>query len=499
MAYDNSMTNSRHILSKSTFMRGLQCPKSLYLNKYHRELRDKLDVSQEAVFHTGKMVGELACGLFPGGVNASPPDPFHYQESVQLTRKLIAEGTEVIYEAAFQYDQVLAVVDILVRAGDKWKAFEVKSSTSVKEPFLWDVALQYHVVSGYDIELEDFFITHINNQYVRQGELDLQQLFSLISVITQAQELLPLVEEKISVSKAVLAGSEIPEIDIGPYCSDPYDCDFKGHCWTHIPDDSIFTVARLGKKKKFELYDGGTIRIEDIPETFPLNSTSKSHVDCHVHNRSIIEKDRIGSFVKSLSYPLYFLDFETISSAIPPFDNTRPYQAIPYQYSLHIKSSPQSDLDHTGFLADAGTDPRLPLIESLLSDTSEPGDILAYNSSFEATRIKELAEQFPEYKTDLMALSSRLKDLMLPFQKRYYYTPEMRGSYSIKAVLPALVPDMRYDDLEVSDGIQAMEVYRRLEDEKDPRRVAEIRDALWEYCKLDTLAMVLILEKLESI
>jgi len=480
-------------------MRGLQCPKSLYLNKYHRELRDELDVSQEAIFRTGKMVGELACGLFPGGVNASPPDPFHYQDSVQLTRKLITEGTEVIYEAAFQHDQVLAVADILVRTGDKWKAFEVKSSTSVKEPFLWDVALQYYVVSGSDIELEDFYIAYINNQYVRHAELDLQQLFALTSVITQAQEFQPQVEEKILENKAVLAGNEIPELDIGPYCSDPYDCDFNGHCWSHIPEDSIFIVARLGKKKKFELYYNGMIQIKDIPETFPLNSTSKSHVDCHVHNRPIIKKDRIGDFVKSLSYPLYFLDFETINPAIPPFDNTRPYQLIPYQYSLHIKSSPQSDLDHTGFLADAGTDPRKPLIESLLKDMSEPGDILVYSLSFEATRIKELAKQFPEYATDLMALSSRLKDLMLPFQKRYYYTPEMKGSYSIKVVLPALVPDMRYDDLEVSDGVQAMEAYRKLEDEKDPQRVTEIRDALWEYCKLDTLAMVRILEKLESI
>jgi len=480
-------------------MRGLQCPKSLYLNKYYRELRDELDVSQEAIFRTGKMVGELARGLFPGGVNASPPDPFHYQDSVQLTRKLITEGTEVIYEAAFQHDQVLAVVDILVRTGGRWEAFEVKSSTSVKEPFLWDVALQYYVVSGSDIELEDFYIAYINNQYVRHAELDLQQLFALTSVITQAQEFQPQVEEKILENKAVLAGNEIPELDIGPYCSDPYDCDFNGHCWSHIPEDSIFIVARLGKKKKFELYYNGMIQIKDIPETFPLNSTSKSHVDCHVHNRPIIKKDRIGDFVKSLSYPLYFLDFETINPAIPPFDNTRPYQAIPYQYSLHIKSSPQSDLDHTGFLADAGTDPRKPLIESLLKDMSEPGDILVYSLSFEATRIKELAKQFPEYATDLMALSSRLKDLMLPFQKSYYYTPEMKGSYSIKVVLPALVPDMRYDDLEVSDGVQAMEAYRKLEDEKDPQRVTEIRDALWEYCKLDTLAMVRILEKLESI
>ncbi len=369
----------KNILSKSTFMRGLQCLKSLYLNKYHRDLRDEPDESLEAVFRTGKEVGELAQNLFPDGIDASPPDPFHYQDSVQLTKSLIDEGTDIIYEAAFQHNQVLAVVDILVRSGDQWKAFEVKSSTSVKDLFVWDVALQYYVTSGTGIELQDFSVVYVNNKYIRQGKVDTQQLFGQSSVIGQVRELQPQVEEYIVQSKKVLTVGKIPDIDIGPHCSNPYDCNFIGHCWSHIPDDSIFTLANLRKAKKFELYHSGVVLIKDIPEAFPLSGTIRIQAESHVNNRPNIDKDRIGTFLKSLEYPLYFLDFETVNLAIPPFDNSSPYQQIPYQYSLHSKSSLNGELNHSGFLAEAGTDPRRPLAEALLSEIGGKGDIIVYN------------------------------------------------------------------------------------------------------------------------
>jgi hypothetical protein len=202
--------------------------------------------------------------------------------------------------------------------------------------------------------------------------------------------------------------------------------------------------------------------------------------------------------LETLSYPLYFLDFETFNPAIPPFDGTKPYRQIPFQYSLHRKESPTAELEHTGFLAEAGVDPRLPLIESMLSELEGPGDIVVY-SSFEAGRIKDLAEQFPARSETLLALLDRLVDLMQPFRDRAYYAPEMHGSYSIKAVLPALVPDLSYEGSAISDGGAAMRAYIDLADENDPERIAAIRNDLWEYCKLDTLAMVRILEKLEEI
>lgn len=489
----------KHILSKSTFLRGLQCLKSLHLNKFHHELCDPIDETQAAKFTTGKMVGELARDLFPGGINARSTDPSDIQDSLQHTQKLIAEGAPVIYEAAFQHDRVIAFVDILVQTGNTWRGYEVKSSTSAKDEYLWDLALQYHVITESGFEIDDFSVVHLNNKYVRKGDLDLHALFTQVSLISGVKRVQTQVKDEIEKFVAVLASDQTPEIDIGPYCRSPYECDFLGHCWRHIPEDSLFTLARINQKLKFELYYDGLIRIEDLPVDFPHNRSSRAQVDGLLYNRSIIDGDRIRQFLDAIEYPRYFLDFETFNPGIPPFDNTSPYQQIPYQYSLHTKLSPTGEVSHSGFLAEAGTDPRIPLAEALLSETEGPGDILVYNRSFEAGVIKGLVKHMPDRAADLEERMSRFVDLMVPFQKRYCYLPQMKGSYSLKAVLPALVPELRHDDLEVADGMQAMGAYLQLAHENDVERLNAVRDALWEYCKLDTFAMVRILEKLESL
>ncbi|MFX0145879.1 MAG: DUF2779 domain-containing protein [Candidatus Hodarchaeota archaeon] len=491
--------DTNHLLSKTTFLRSVQCYKSLYLNRYNPELRDPPDPAQEAVFRTGREVHTLARELFPGGVVASSEESYDPKTWLQKTRALIGEGVGVLFEAAFELDQVLVIADILVRAGTKWKAYEVKSSTSVKEPYDWDVAVQHHILSNAGIELDDFSIIHIDNNYIRHGDLNLEALFTSASMLELVKEMEPEVGTRIEEAKAVLSELNVPEIDIGPYCDEPYPCDFMGYCWRHIPDGSVFTVARMKKAHKFGLYHDGIVRIEDIPEDFPLNITSRVHVEGQKYGRSIIDEVALQDFIGSLKYPLYFLDFETFNPAIPPFDGTKPYGQIPFQYSLHRKASPEGELYHTGFLAEASIDPRLPLIESLLRDIPPPGDILAYNRPFEARVLRDLADAFPESASEIEDLSSRLVDLMEPFQKRYYYLPEMSGSYSIKAVLPALVPVLSYENLEISEGTQAMEAYYQLGIETNPRIIERIRNDLWEYCKFDTLAMVRILEKLESL
>ncbi|KPK90714.1 MAG: hypothetical protein AMJ88_15525 [Anaerolineae bacterium SM23_ 63] len=491
--------SSNHLLSKTTFLRSVQCHKSLYLNRYKPALRDPPDPSQEAVFRTGKEVHALARELFPGGVVASSAESYDPKTWLRKTRTLMGEGVGVLFEAAFEHDQVLVVVDILERVGAKWKAFEVKSSTSVKDPYDWDVAVQYHILTNAGIELDDFSVLHIDNNYVRHGDLDLEALFTSVSMLELVKEMGPEVSIHIEEAKAVLSEPNVPEIDIGPYCDEPYACDFMGYCWRHIPDHSVFTVTRMKKDHKFGLYHDGIMRMEDIPEDFPLNKISRVHVEGHKFGRSIIDQVALQAVLGSLKYPLYFLDFETYNPAIPPFDRTKPYGQIPFQYSLHRKASLEGELSHTGFLAETGIDPRPPLIESLLRDTPPPGDILAYNRSFEARVLRDLADAFPESASEIEDLSSRLVDLMEPFQKRYYYLPEMDGSYSIKAVLPALVPELSYETLEISEGTQAMEAYYQLGIETNPSIIDRIRNDLWEYCKFDTLAMVRILEKLEAL
>jgi hypothetical protein len=489
---------TKHVLSKSTFLRGLQCHKSLYLNRYQRNLRDEISPEQEAIFATGREVGVLAQGLFPGGVRSKPPNSFDFQRAVEVTGELIAAGKDIIYEAAFQHEQVLALVDILVRDGDDWRAYEVKSSTSVKDVYLPDAAIQYYIMRGQGIQLADISIVHLNTDYVRQGELDLEQLFTLVSIHSEVIAIQPELPGLVVELKGVLEGGVVPDILIGPQCSDPYPCDFIGHCWSGVPEYSVFNVTRLSEEKAVELYRDGIVRTEDIPGNFPLGEAAANQVRSDKNGRTRIADVAIHAFLETVHYPLYYLDFETFNPAIPPFDGTRPYRQIPFQYSLHRKESPSAELEHSGFLAEAGIDPRLPLIESMLSELEGQGDIVVY-SSFEAGRFKDLAEQFPEHSAALLALLERLVDLMQPFRDRAYYAPEMHGSYSIKAVLPALVPDLSYDGLVISDGAKAMRAYIDLEQEKDPGRIEAVRNDLWEYCKLDTLAMVRILEKLEEI
>jgi len=488
-----------HTLSKSTFLRGLQCHKSLYLNRFHKDLRDPVDPSTQAAFDRGHDVGELAQRLFPGGVLARASQPWFIREAVQRTQQLLDGGESVLYEPAFQYDGVMAYVDILAREGAAWHLYEVKSSTGVKEVYLPDAGIQAYILRGAGLDLAGVSIIHLNNRYVRKGELDLQQLFTVVSVLHEVEAMQGAIADQVAELKGVLGGGQVPQIDIGPHCTEPYDCDFIGHCWAHVPQPSVFDVARLPKEQMFGLYRSGILRIEDIPADLPLNETAQFQVEHHRSGQPGLDRRAVRAFLDSLRYPLYFLDFETTNPAVPPFDGLRPYGQHPFLYSLHRKESPSGDLEHSGFLAEAGEDPRHALAEALLRDAGVVGDVLVYSQSFEGTRIRELAEQLPGQAAGLEALGDRLRDLMEVFRQRQYYHPAMHGSYSIKAVLPALVPELGYDDLPIADGTAAMLAFAALPGEPDPARVGQIRQELWDYCQRDTLAMVRIVEALQEL
>ena len=248
--------------------------------------------------------------------------------------------------------------------------------------------------------------------------------------------------------------------------------------------------------KKYELYSDGIIRLEDVPEDFPLNKNNKLQLEVYKSNKPLIDKKAIKAFVSDLNYPLYFMDFETFQPAVPLFNNSKPYQQIPFQYAAFLKQDKKSEAEHFEFLAEPGEDPRKKFIENLLKVTRGKGDVLVYNKTFEITRLNEIARDLPEYADEIEKLILRIKDLMVPFQKKYYYAPEMKGSYSIKAVLPALVPELSYDELEINEGGMASIAYESLQTETDLMFIAEIKQQLLEYCKLDTFGMVKILEKL---
>lgn len=491
----------KYALSKSTFIRGLQCEKSLYLYKHNYDLKDAVSPQLQAVFNQGNNVGVLAQELFPKGVDASPSNHFKIQESVLKTKEYLENGASIIYEATFQFDGVLVALDVLVKEDDGWKAYEVKSSTSVSDTYINDAAIQYSTIINSGIDLKDISIVYINNQYVKQGDIDIQELFAIESVYDRVQEVLPKIPNQVERFKQVILKEEVPVVNIGPHCSKPYNCDFKGYCWSHIPAYSIFNIANLRIDKKFKLYEKGVTTFEQIDlQKTSLNTNQLLQVTCELENKSFIDKPKIQGFIEGLKHPLHFLDFETMGTAVPIFENSRPYQQLVFQYSLHVHNS-HNVVKHFEYLAEANPniDPREAFIKQLIKDCGDTGDIVVYNIGFERGKLNDLITVYPQYEHEINKIVSRLKDLMIPFQKRWYYTPEMKGSYSIKAVLPALVPELSYQDLEIKEGGAASTIFAQMVNGEFKGDYEKTRHALLEYCKLDTLAMVEIYKILVNI
>jgi len=486
-------------LSKSTFIRGMQCEKSLYMHKYRKELRDPMPAALEAIFKQGTSVGELAQGLFPGGVDCTPESYYDFFSAVERTKAEIAKGTKIIYEAAFHHDGVVAALDILVQHEDGWRAYEVKSSTSVSPTYELDATIQYYTIVNSGIDLKDIAIVHINREYVKNGDIDIQQLFTMASVLEPVMLLLPSIPEHVERMRTILSADAVPEKEIGPHCSSPYACDFAGHCWKHVPNYSVFNIARLNGAKKFDLYNSNILLLSDIPEDYPLNYSQRMQVNSEVKKETHINAAAIRQFVKELNYPIYHLDYETFATAVPIFDGSRPYKHLVFQYSLHIEHQ-NGTIEHREFLADhKGEDPRIQFVKQLVQDCGTSGDILVYNIAFERSKTIELLNFAPEHTAALQNIIGRFKDLMTPFQKRWYYTPAMRGSYSIKAVLPALVPELSYADLNIQEGGTASNTFAALIQDLYNGDINQVRQDLLDYCKMDTWAMVRILERLKEI
>lgn len=488
-----------HTLSKSSFLRGVQCKKSLYLYKHFYKLRDEISATQQAIFSRGTNVGIIAREIFPGGTDVTPQSVFKYSESAEKTKQLIAAGTKVIYEAAFIFNDVLAAADILVQRDGKWFAYEVKSATRISDVYRLDAALQYYVITQSGIDLEDFFILHINNQYVRKGRIEPFQLFTAVSVKQTSELNKKLIEEKVNELKETVTLPSVPNIKIGTHCFEPYACDFMGHCWKNIPADSVFEIAGMGRQKQFELFEKGIRKISEIPADEPLEKNQRIQVNATNTGQTLIDKKGIADFISRIRYPLYFLDIETFMPAVPVFEGTSPYQHIPFQYSLHFKNSENDEIRHAEFLAEAGADPRKELITHFLEHTKNAACILVYNMSFERSVIAKLANEFPELKQETDKRISIMLDLMEPFQQRHYYHPAMKGLHSIKSVLPALFPSFNHSNLAISDGAMAMSAFENLQNETDIYKILEIRENLLEYCRLDTLAMVKIFSELKKV
>ena len=341
---------------------------------------------------------------------------------------------------------------------------------------------------------------HIDNQYVRKGKIEPEKLFAMEDVTEQCDQFIPGIEHKLAGMLEVIREKEEPQVTIGPHCGSPYPCPLEGICWAFLPPkDNIFFLYR-GGKKAYELMESGILSMADIKEDFTLNDKQSIQVLCHKKGIPHIDKKGIEDFLNTLEYPLYFLDFETISPAIPAYDNSRPYQAIPFQYSLYIVKNKDTRPERHSYLAPGDKDPRAEILMQLKKLLGNSGSVVAYNASFEKTRLREASEAYPEYQCWVAEIEERVVDLLTPFRGFLYYHPDQAGSASLKKVLP-VITNSNYDALEITDGSMAsMEYYRvtfgKNIDENDRQRVYL---ALEKYCDLDTKGMIEILDTLRKL
>lgn len=480
-------------LSKSKYLSGLQCIKKLWLGAYAPEKAAPLRPFREMVLRRGTGVGELARERFPEGRPV---------ESLEETASLLSQFSDkpeaALFEPAFLFDRIFVRIDVLKKnKSGGWDIIEVKSTLDVQDIQLPDAAVQKYAAAGAGMEIGNTCIMHLNRECRYP---DLSNLFVIEKVDSLIRKELEIVPEAAGAFLRVLARNEEPEVSIGDHCSDPYECEFKEYCWRTVPSPSVYNIRRLNRERRKDLLELGIRGALDIPPDYPLTGRERKQVEMYRRGTPEIEREKIEKALKQLTFPLYFLDFETDNPAVPRYEGTRPYRQVPFQYSLHILTE-DGVLEHREYLHTDKSDPRRPLAEQLAGDlTAEnpSGTVIAYYAVFEKNVIRGLAGLFPDLSDELLSTLSRFWDLLDIF-KKYYRHPGFLGSNSLKSVLPVLVPEMSYAGLDVQNGPEAQLAWNALiDDETPPEEKKRIEEGLRFYCRQDTMAMVEIYRRLIS-
>ncbi len=488
-------------LSKSQYVKGLQCPKALWFYRHRKDLKPEIDPETQARFDTGNQIGLLAQQYFLNGVEVTA-DYWDIESAELSTKQYVADGHDIIFEATAinPVDGTYSRIDILrrVRGSNAWELIEVKSSTTVKPYHIDDVSLQYHAFTQAGYSIHRCFMMVIDNTYVRDGDVDPKKLFRFedISELVVAKK--NEVEQRALELINVLASETQPEAQIGSRCKIPFECDYKAHCWKGVPEYSVFNIYR-GKKADEIAKLTNSYDVADIPADLIPGGNKQIDIICFKEQVSHTEKECIESFLQQLKYPLYYLDYETLGPAIPLFNGTRPYQQTPFQFSLHVQEEPESELRHYEFIHKATSDPRKTFAESLIKHCRNCGSIIVYKQSFEEGCNIKLAEELPKYAQGLLKINQRMLDLLIPFSKRWLYHPDQMGSASLKFVLPALT-DLNYEDMGIAGGMEASRQYQAfVEGKLSEEEIVQLWNDLSTYCERDTFAMVALVEVLRRL
>ena len=476
-------------LSKSRFIAGLQCPLRLYQQVHAPELAEQGD---NIAFRNGNAIGELARQLYPGVL---VDEPAGLDAALATTARLIDDpAVRCIHEATFRHQGVLVRVDLLQRGANGWLLTEVKSATGVKQHYLLDAAIQAWVLNGCGLQLEGVRVMVVNKDFIYRGDGDYRDLLISHDVDAEVHKLLPSIGEKRNELVAMLQG-EMPEVRMGERCKQPYRCEFFSACLDRGPAYPLIFLPRSREDQRNRLAANGWHDLRQIPPGV-LGSAHQERVR-RVTQLGAEEVD--GAKFKAIdawAWPRWFLDFETIAEALPRWPGFHPFQQVPFQFSLHCQQQSGAEPEESGFLDISGGDPRRQCAEALIAQIGSEGAVIAYNAGFERRVIKALAADFADLAPELMAIHDRIVDL-LPVVRDGFYHPQQQGSWSIKAVLPVLVPELDYGTLDrVHNGTDAQLAWLEGVDEKDDEQRERIGRQLTEYCRLDTLAMVRIIEEL---
>lgn len=489
------------MLSKSNYISGRQCQRKLWLEK--RKVAGTASTSESFRAKEGTEVGAIARTYFADAVEV----PFdHAEEMARSTDILLACGVQTICEATFISDGCSCSADIIRVHPDGLDVIEVKSTTSPKNVHSEDLAFQCYIIQKAGYTIRKTYIMHLNKDYVRHGELNVQDMFCLTEVPVTYKWQYGGIANEIKELQDVCEKKIAPAIDLGCHCEDPYPCQYMDQCRKQIgiPKGSVFEIKALSVKKKYDFFKRGVITKGQAvaEERWLLRSVAKE-LEAR-KDGVLINREAVKSFLTEIRFPIYHLDFETIQHAIPQYEGTSPFEQVPTQYSLHIRKNwDDNNLQHMEYLGQPNTDWRRELAERLCADIPFGSQTMAYNKSFEQTVLRRLAKLFPDLANHLNSMADNMIDLMIPFRKGWVVSVEMHGSYSIKAVLPALCkddPELNYSRLEgVHNGTEAMEAFAMLKNMHDPDKINMLRTQLKKYCHLDTLAMDKILVKLYQI
>lgn len=475
------------LLTKSKYLAGLECSRHLWSLLHDKEKIPEPTIAEKFLMDQGIAIGKLATQLFSNGINLTN---LSFYDNIAQSKKAIKEKRP-IFEAGFIFDNCFSRADILMPTDDVWDIIEVKASTSLKEANIHDVSFQKYCYEGAGLKIRNCYILHLNKDYIRNGQINMKELFTQTDITLEVDALMTDIQDRIESLVKVINLDNPPKIHTDHKCNGPNNCPLKD-CWDFLPEHHVFQLYRIGKKG-LELFENGVQAIRDIPEEFILTDKQNIQRTCDIEGKVHINKKEIKEFIDVLKYPLHFLDFETFSTAVPKFNGLRPYSHVPFQFSLHIIKEQGHKPEHYEFLYKGNGDPRKEFAGALKSVLSNTGSIITYSQSFESSRLKDLAEAFPEHKQWVKELIPRLVDLLLPFRNFSYYNPVQKGSASLKKVLPAIT-GKGYEGMEIADGGTASVEFFNMAYNGGK----DVRKALLKYCELDTLAEVMIVDKLAN-